>query len=67
MNDRSVLTNELKLGEDNSDPIKVHPKLNCVSSPRQCVRVLGREHTNAPNKCLNVRKTEEVKASTNAY
>jgi len=26
------------LGEDNSDPIKVHPELNSVSSPRQCSR-----------------------------
>jgi len=33
-NDRSALTNELKLGEDNSDLIKVHPEPNCVSSPR---------------------------------
>jgi len=37
-NDRSVLTEELKLREDNSDPIKVHPELNSVSSSRPSVR-----------------------------
>ena len=49
MNDRSALTDELKSGEDNSDPIKVHPELNCVTSSRPCVCVLGTEHANAPN------------------
>jgi len=33
----------LKLGEDNSDPIKVHPELNSGSSPRPSVRVLATE------------------------
>ena len=42
-NDHSTLTDELKLGEDNSDPIKVHPEPNCISSPRQSVRVLATE------------------------
>ena len=45
MNDRLALTDELKLGEDNGDPIKVHPELNSVSSPRPRVRVLA----NPPN------------------
>jgi len=40
MTDRSALTDELKLGEDNTDPVKVHPELNSVSSPRPSVRVL---------------------------
>ena len=31
---------ELKLREDNSDPIEIHPELNCASSPRPCVRDL---------------------------
>jgi len=31
---------ELELGEDKSDPIKVHPELHSVSSPRPCVRML---------------------------
>ena len=31
------------MGEDNSDPIKVYPELNYVSSPRSCVRVLATE------------------------
>jgi len=52
-NDRSALTDELKLREDNSDLIKIHPKLNCHSSPRLCFREIfeknfGCEHTNAP-------------------
>ena len=34
---------EFKLGEDNSNPFKVHPELNCVSSPRPSVRVLTTE------------------------
>jgi len=47
---------ELKLGEDNSDLIQVHPDFNSVSSLRPSVRVLaieiffknsGREHANA--------------------
>ena len=42
MNDRSALTN-VKVGEDNSDPIKVHPELNIGSSPRLSVRVLATE------------------------
>ena len=41
MNDLSALTDELKLGGDNSDSIKVHPELNCVFSPQPCVRVLA--------------------------
>jgi len=54
-NNRSALTDELKLGEDKSDPINVHPELNSSSSPRPCVGVrnffknFGREHANAPN------------------
>jgi len=31
------------LGEYNSDLIKVHPELNCVSSPQPCVRKLATE------------------------
>jgi len=38
--DHSALTDELKLGEDNSNPIKVHPELNCVPSPRPRVHML---------------------------
>ena len=38
MNDRSALTDEFKLGKDNSGPIKIHPELNYVSSLRPCVR-----------------------------
>ena len=48
-NDHSALTDELKLGEDNSDPIKVHPELNSVSSLRprffQKLRSQARECT----------------------
>jgi len=40
-NDRSALTDEFRLGEENSDPIKVHPDLNNISSPRQCVCVFA--------------------------
>jgi len=57
-NDHSALTDELKLGKDNSDSFKVHPELNCVSSPQPNVRIpttenfpkisVGREHANAP-------------------
>jgi len=53
-NDRSALTDELQLGEDNSDPIKVHSELNSVSSPRPSARdqnfpqKFGREPANAP-------------------
>ena len=43
MDDRSALTDKLKLGEDNSDPIKVHPELKRVSPPQPCVRVLVTE------------------------
>jgi len=39
--DSSALTNKLKLGEDNSDPIKIHLELNCVFSSRPRVRVLA--------------------------
>jgi len=39
-NNRSALTEELQLVEDNSDPIRVHPELTSVSSPRPSVRVL---------------------------
>ena len=39
--DHSALTDELKLGEDNSDPIKVHPELNFVSSQQPYVCVLA--------------------------
>ena len=58
--ERSALPNEFKLGEDNSDQIKVHPELNCVSSRRPCVCMLAtepfsknfsREHANASLKC----------------
>ena len=31
------------MGEGNSDLISVHPELNCISSLRQCVRVLATE------------------------
>jgi len=41
VNNRSALTKRLKLGEDNSDPIKVHPELNSVSSPGPSVRMLA--------------------------
>jgi len=34
---------ELKLGEDNSDPIKVHLELKNVSSPRPSVSALATE------------------------
>jgi len=34
---------ELKLGKDNSDPIKVRSELNCTSSPRPYVCVLATE------------------------
>jgi len=44
VNDCSALIEELKLGEDNSDPIKVHPELNCVSAAQN----FGREQTNSP-------------------
>jgi len=37
-NDHSALTDELILGEDNSDPIKVHPELHCVSSLQPGIR-----------------------------
>ena len=43
MKDRSALTDELKLGEDNSDRIQVHPELNSVSSLRPSVCVLATE------------------------
>jgi len=36
-----ALTDELKLGEDNSDPIKVYPELNSVILPLPSVRVLA--------------------------
>jgi len=39
------------LGEDNSDPIKVHPELNSASTPRPCVRALATgkfQHANTP-------------------
>ena len=42
-NDRSALTDELKLGEGNSDPIKVQPELKNVSSPRPSVCALATE------------------------
>jgi len=42
--DCSALTDELKLREDTSDLIKVHPELNCASSPRPRVR----ENASAP-------------------
>jgi len=48
-NNRSALTNEFKLGEGNSDPIKVHRELNSVSSPQPSVRMLATEHGNARN------------------
>ena len=41
--DHSALIDELKLGEGNSDPIKVHPELNSVSSPRPSVCALATE------------------------
>ena len=71
-NDRSALNNELKLGEDNSDPIKVHPELSSISSPRPSVHDLtqnfGREHANAPNRTLGVNMpiehTIQVRASS---
>jgi len=40
----STLTDELRVGEDNSDPIKIHPELNCASSPRPCLRTRDRMH-----------------------
>ena len=43
MNDCSALTDELKLEEDNSDPIKIHPELDCISSSRPFVRMLATE------------------------
>jgi len=49
-----VLTDELKLREDNSDPTKISPELNCAFSPRPCARDsnffknFGHEHVNAP-------------------
>jgi len=58
-NERSALTEELKLREDNSDPIKVHPELYSVSAPRPSVRDrnlpqnFGREHANASNNYTN--------------
>jgi len=42
-NNRSALTDEFKLREGNSDPIKVHPELNCIFSLRPCVCVLATE------------------------
>jgi len=49
---RHALTEELKLGEDNSDPIKVHPELNRISSPRPCVRALAARNFTG---CINSR------------
>jgi len=37
------------LGEDNSDPIKVHPELNGVVATKIFLKNLGREHMKAPN------------------
>ena len=52
MNDRSTLADELKLREANSDPIKVHPELNCISSPRVRDRIFSKsfsyEQANVP-------------------
>ena len=41
MNDCLALTDELKLREDNSDMIDIHPKLNCDFSLRSYVRVFA--------------------------
>ena len=38
MKDCLALTEESKLRVDNSDPIEIHPELNCTSSPRPCAR-----------------------------
>jgi len=43
VNDRSALTDEVKLGEDNSDLIKVYLELNSAPSPRASVRKLATE------------------------
>ena len=57
---------ELKLGEDSSDPIKIHPELNRAVLPRLCVRVRNffktfyREHANAPNTIMTTKKMPMV-------
>jgi len=58
--DCSALTDELKLREDDSDPIKSHPELNCASSrrPGVCDQNIfinfGHEHANAPRTCIQL-------------
>ena len=48
-NDCSALNDELKLREDNSDPIKIHLEPNCVSSPwPKFSKNTGREHATVP-------------------
>jgi len=50
MNDRSALTDELKLEEDNSDSIKVHLQLTAFPHrDRKFSKNSGREHANPPN------------------
>jgi len=57
VNNCSALTNQLKLREDNYEPIEMHPELNCASSSQLCVsdqklfKNFGREQANAPIVC----------------
>jgi len=57
------------LGEDNSDPIKVHPELNSGSSSRPSVRArnfsqnFGREHVNAPINTTRLVGDYEIEAA----
>jgi len=55
VNDYSALTDEFKLGEDNSDPITTYPEFNCafltatVCSRPKFKKNSGREHANESN------------------
>ena len=51
-NDCSALADELKLREDNSDPIKVHPELNSARDQNFSKNV-SRKHAKPPNILLN--------------
>ena len=50
MNDRSALTEELKLGEDNSDPIEVLTVCS-LARDQSFFKNFSREHANAPYLC----------------